>query len=78
MAEGMVEIAAHLLVEQPAHVGPPEALVGAVGVERCVAVLVVVAVGGDPINGATLREGEEGTGGSKERLEEREAGSGRE
>jgi hypothetical protein len=37
-----------LSLEQPAHVAPPEAFIGGVGVQRGVAVQVVVAVRGNP------------------------------
>lgn len=46
--------AAYPIVEKPAHVGPPETLIGRVGVQGRVCVQVVVPVGGHPLNGVSL------------------------
>ena len=42
------------MIEQPAGVAPPEALIGRVGVQRGVAVQVVVPVAAGPLNGVAL------------------------
>lgn len=42
------------IVEEPAHVGPPEPFIWGVRIKGSIGVQVVVAVGGHPLNGLPL------------------------